>query len=177
MARRIRAIENDPFLLKTMWLLTLPALFVILFVDATSAQNAPQIDLGRRGEAAPSQIGSYGATLIAQDAEFDYYRNETEIKANRKSRYGTGSLWRVKVDQLNCRQEPSLDSPIKQTYANNTVLEVQIYRGGSDEVLENLRDRLGKPWMPVRDRDSSQSQCYVRANSRYIQPVTATSKS
>jgi hypothetical protein len=161
-----------------MWLFTLPALFAILSADATSAQvDASQTDLWRRGKAAQSQIRSYGATPIAQDAEFDYYSNETEIKANRSSRYGTGSLWRVKVDRLNCRQEPSLLSPIKQTYANNTVLEVQIYRGGSDEVLENPRDRLGKPWMPVRDRDSLESSCYVRANSRYIQPVTAPKKS
>lgn len=130
-----------------MWLFTLPTLFVILFADAAFAQLPV--------------------------AQVDYYRNETEVKANRRSRYGTGSLWKVKVEQLNCRQELSLDSPVKQIYSNNTVLEVQIYRGGSDEVLVNPRDRNGKPWMSVRDRDSLESKCYVRANSRYIQPVTA----
>lgn len=154
-----------------MRLLTLSALFVILFADATSAQViSPQSDLWWHGEASP-QSSSYGATLIAQDAQGDYYSNEAEVKANRRSRYGTGSLWQVKVRQLNCRQEPSLESPIKRTYAKNALLEAQIYRGGSDEVLINPRDRNGKPWMPVRDRDSSESRCFVRANSRYIQPV------
>lgn len=52
------------------------------------------------------------------------------------------------------------------------LLEVEVYRGGSDEVFVNRLDRKGKPWMPVRGRDI-QDICYVRANSRYIQPFTA----
>jgi hypothetical protein len=111
------------------------------------------------------------AQVATPDRQGNYARNETNVLAKRSSRYGTGSLWRVVVDGLNCRQEPSLDSPVKRTYLANELLEVQIYRGGSDEVLINPRDQNGRPWMPVRDGNSSEGACYVRANSRFIRPV------
>ncbi len=111
------------------------------------------------------------AQVATADIQGNYSRNETNVQAQRSSRYGTGSLWRVMVDSLNCRQEPSLDSSVKRTYLADDLLEVQIYRGGSDEVLINPRDQNGRPWMPVRDGDSSEGACYVRANSRFIRPV------
>lgn len=111
------------------------------------------------------------AQVAVPDIQGNYYRNETNVQAKRSSRYGTGSLWQVVVDSLNCRQKPSIDSPVKRTYLADDLLEVQIYRGGSDEVLINPRDQNGRPWMPVRDGDSSEGACYVRANSRFIQPV------
>jgi hypothetical protein len=111
------------------------------------------------------------AQVAVPDRQGNYSRNETNVQAQRASRYGTGSLWQVVVDSLNCRQEPSIDSPVKRTYLANDILEVQIYRGGSDEVLINARDQNGRPWMPVRDGFSSEGACYVRANSRFIRPV------
>ncbi|TYQ27420.1 hypothetical protein PseudUWO311_08855 [Pseudanabaena sp. UWO311] len=111
------------------------------------------------------------AQVAVPDRQGNYSRNETNVQAQRASRYGTGSLWQVVVDSLNCRQEPSIDSPVKRTYLANDILEVQIYRGGSDEVLINPRDQNGRPWMPVRDGFSSEGACYVRANSRFIRPV------
>ena len=111
------------------------------------------------------------AQVAIPDRQGNYYRNETNVQAKRSSRYGTGSLWQVIVDGLNCRQDPSLDSPVHRTYLADELLEVQIYRGGSDEVLINPRDQNGRPWMPVRVGDSSEGACYVRANSRFIRPV------
>jgi hypothetical protein len=102
------------------------------------------------------------AQVAIPDRQGNYARNETNVQAQRASRYGTGSLWKVVVDSLN---------PVKRTYSANDLLEVQIYRGGSDEVLINPRDQNGRPWMPVRDGNSSEGACYVRANSRFIRPV------
>ena len=111
------------------------------------------------------------AQVAVPDRQGNYYRNEANVQAQRPSKWGNGSLWQVVVDSLNCRQEPSIDSPVKRTYLANDILEVQIYRGGSDEVLINPRDQNGRPWMPVRDGFSAEGACYVRANSRFIRPV------
>jgi hypothetical protein len=111
------------------------------------------------------------AQVAVPDKQGNYYRNETNVQSPRGDRFGAGSLWRVVVDRLNCRKEPSIDSPVQRTYAANDIVEVQIYRGGSDEVLINPRDQNGRPWMPVRHVSSSEEACYVRANSRFIRPV------
>lgn len=111
------------------------------------------------------------AEVAVPDRLGNYYRNETGVQAQRQEQWGTGSLWQVVVDRLNCRQEPSIDSPVQRTYSANDILEVQIYRGGSDEVLINALDQNGRPWMQVRYIASSKDACYVRANSRFIRPV------
>ncbi len=106
------------------------------------------------------------------DSKGNYYRNETDVQApSRFSKLSSGSLWRVVVDELNCRQDKSIFSPVIRTYLANALLEVEVYRGGSDEVNVNPLDLNGKPWMPVRGKDS-EDVCYVRANSRFIQPAT-----
>lgn len=105
------------------------------------------------------------------DNQGNYYRNDSPVQAqNRLNRVASGSLWRVAIDGLNCRRQAKISSPIVRTYLTGELLEVEVYRGGSDEVLINPLDLNGKPWMPVRGV-SSDDVCYVRANSRYIQPV------
>ena len=111
------------------------------------------------------------AEVAVPDKQGNYYRNETNVRAQRVDRYGTGSLWRVVVDSLNCRKEPSINSAVQRTYNANDIIEAQIGRGGSDEVLINARDKNGRPWMQVRSVTSTFEGCYVRANSRFIQPV------
>jgi len=105
----------------------------------------------------------------ASDRKGNYYRNETPVQAPSK-KPSARSLWRVVVEELNCRQNTGLDSPISRTYPADAVLEVEVYRGGSDEVLVNPLDKNDNPWMPVRGA-KSEDTCFVRANSRYIQPV------
>jgi hypothetical protein len=110
---------------------------------------------------------------IRPDRQGNYYSNESSVQAKiTNSTLAAGSLWRVAVNALNCRRSPSINSDVIRTYLIGELLEVEVYRGGSDEVFVNRLDRKGKPWMPVRGRDI-QDICYVRANSRYIQPFTA----
>jgi len=110
----------------------------------------------------------------AQTADYkgNYFRNETPIQAPRRlnSVLSQGSLWRVQSNSLNCRRSASVFSPIVRTYLKDNLLEVEVYRGGSDEVSINYLDDDGKPWMPVRG-ESYEDRCFVRANSLYILPV------
>ncbi|NMF57828.1 hypothetical protein [Pseudanabaena yagii] len=120
-------------------------------------------------------LGVLPAAVQAQaqaDLQGNYFRNETMVQAaSRDSKLSAGSLWLVRVDGLNCRRSASLSSDVVRTYASGSLLEVEVYRGGSDEVLINPIDRNGRPWMPVRGT-RSEDVCFVRANSRYIQPFT-----
>jgi hypothetical protein len=115
------------------------------------------------------------ASLQAQiipDRGGNYSSNESTVKAEViNSKLAAGSLWRVAVDELNCRRSASITSNIVRTYLSGELLEVEVYRGGSDEVLVNPLDKNGKPWMPVRGKNI-EDVCYVRANSRFIQPFT-----
>ncbi len=120
-------------------------------------------------------LGVLPAAVQAQaqtDLQGNYFRNETMVQADgRDSKLSAGSLWLVRVNGLNCRRSASLDSAVVRTYALGSLLEVEVYRGGSDEVLLNPLDRNGRPWMPVRGT-RIEDVCFVRANSRYIQPFT-----
>lgn len=104
------------------------------------------------------------------DAQGDYYRNDTLVKGTAPRPLMAGSLWQVVAAALHCRQEPGADQPIVRQYRQGDILQVEVYRGGSDEVLLNAKDATGNPWMPVRGKRSA-DRCYVRANQRYIQPV------
>ncbi|HEY9643821.1 MAG TPA: hypothetical protein V6C57_25245 [Coleofasciculaceae cyanobacterium] len=110
--------------------------------------------------------------LPQPDHSGNYYRNEAPLKAaSTENHLSPGSLWRVVAIGLNCRSAPGTMQPVLRQFAQGDVLQVEVYRGGSDEVLQNPTDSSGKPWMPVRGASPS-DVCYVRANSRYIQPLS-----
>lgn len=100
----------------------------------------------------------------------DFYSNDAPIKGVAQRPLAAGSLWRVSSLKLSCHQAPGANQPIVRQFRQGDVLQVEVYRGGSDEVLLNSKDANGKPWMPVRGQNFS-DRCFVRANSRYIQPV------
>jgi hypothetical protein len=112
------------------------------------------------------------APLPQPNSNGNYYRNEAPLKAASTANHSAaGSLWQVVSIGLNCRSNPSTSQPVIRQFAQGDVLQAEVYRGGSDEVLQNAIDSQGKPWMPVRGADPS-DVCYVRANSRYIQPLS-----
>jgi len=84
-----------------------------------------------------------------------------------------GALWRViSPTGLNCRRKPDLQAEVILTFSPGTILQAgDLGRGGSDEVMLNLRDHQGRTWMTARSRNGHYYGCYVRANRRYIQPV------
>lgn len=106
------------------------------------------------------------------DRNGDFYGNLTPVQGMVPpgSKLSPGSLWQVVSPGLNCRRAADGKAAVVRQFARGDVLQVEVFRGGSDEVLVNAKDGQGKPWMPVRGKTLS-DLCYVRANQRYIKPV------
>lgn len=155
--------------------------------NAIAVKLAPPIDENRTmhqwikgwlGLSVMACLLTGGAIALAQtaqpDANGDYDRNETPIRGRvpPSSKLSPGSLWRVVSPGLNCRRQADANSPVVRQFKAGDRLQVEVYRGGSDEVLLNAKDDTGKPWMHVRAASFKlDDACYVRANRRYIQPV------
>jgi hypothetical protein len=105
------------------------------------------------------------------DRNGDYFSNYAPIQAQKPSN-SPGSLWQVVSPGLNCRRVSGMQSPIVRQFKKGTILQADVGRGGSDEVMINGKDKQGKPWMRVRSTAGETYNCNVRANRRYIQPYT-----
>jgi hypothetical protein len=113
------------------------------------------------------------------DRQGDYYTNHTPLKGKvpKASKLMPGSLWLVVSAGLNCRRSLTTKSAIVRQFKRGDVLQAEVARGGSDEVLQNAKDTEGRPWMPVRPKSLERKDiCYVRANNRFLQPVTPVCK-
>lgn len=106
------------------------------------------------------------------DRNGDYFSNYAPMRGQVRKNTSNmaGSLWQVHSPGLNCRSQPDVKSPIIQQFKIGTILQADVGRGGSDEVLINGTDSQGKPWMSVRSQAGENYNCYVRANKRYIKP-------
>ena len=105
------------------------------------------------------------------DQRGDYRSNEGPVSGTAASPMSAGSLWVVVADWVPCRHDPDPDSKLITRFKKGTILQADIGRGGSDEVLVNALDRNGRPWMRVRDEQGNDFDGYVRAHIRYIKPL------
>jgi len=102
----------------------------------------------------------------------DYFSNQGPVQASQPTgARSAGSLWQVVAGSLNGRATPTAQGRVVRVFGRGTVLQADIGRGGSDEVLRNAVDSEGHPWMRVRTREGQDLNCYVRANGRFIRPV------
>lgn len=101
------------------------------------------------------------------------YNSIQRISANGEEIQGVAGehrSWRVISQGLNCRNGPGVNHPISRQFAQEDLFQAASFgRGGSDEVIVIQRDSAGKPWLRVEIKEG---QCFVRANSRYIEPNT-----
>lgn len=101
------------------------------------------------------------------------YNSIQRIRANGEEIQGVAGehrSWRVISPGLNCRNGPGINHGISRQFAQEDLFQAASFgRGGSDEVIVIQRDSAGKPWLRV---EINQGQCFVRANSRYIEPNT-----
>lgn len=78
--------------------------------------------------------------------------------------------WQVITTGLNCRKIPGENNLIIRQFAQDDIIQAASFgRGGSDEVIVIQRDDKGLPWLRV---SLNPGQCFVRANSRFIKPVS-----
>jgi hypothetical protein len=109
-------------------------------------------------------------SLPQPDRNGNYLSNDTPFKGTAPSPLMRGSLWQVVSSRLNCRSGFGLGYGITRQFQRGELLQAEVGRGGSDEVLLNPKDEKGQPWMPARSPQGKNYNCYVRANHRYIQP-------
>jgi hypothetical protein len=110
------------------------------------------------------------------DRNGDYFSNEALIQGKVPRPYSTGSLWQVVPVELNCHSGVGLDYGITRKFKRGEILQADLGRGGSDEVIRNAKDKNDKPWMRVRSASGENYNCYVRANNVYIQPYQGKGK-
>ena len=121
--------------------------------------------------AALAQAGDDLYTEPRLDVRGDYTTNAGPVAGQARNPDRPGALWRVVADGLRCRQQAAPTGTIGRTFKRGTIIQANVGRGGSDEVLDNARDTRGRTWMWVRSQDGASLGCYVRANPRYIVPV------
>ena len=99
------------------------------------------------------------------------YNSIQRISANGEEIQGVAGehrSWRVVSPGLNCRNGPGVNHRVSRQFAQEDLFQAASFgRGGSDEVIVIQRDSAGKPWLRVV---LNRGQCFVRANSRYIEP-------
>jgi hypothetical protein len=117
-----------------------------------------------------AQIAFAQTTVPEPDLNGNYWRNQAVRLGQVASPLSPGFLWRVAALGLNCRSGAGLDYAIVRQFEQGQLLQADVGRGGSDEVLINATDDNGNPWMRVRSPIGESYDCYVRANRRYIQP-------
>jgi hypothetical protein len=134
---------------------TFPALSLLLLLTPIARSQAdPPI-------AVPNAVGDYFTNL-----------GQERGSVPQGSKLSPGSLWRVVSPGLNCRAKPDSKSAIVRQFRQGQVVQIYLGRGGSDEVFQNAIDRDGKPWMGVMSPTGENYNCNVRANRKYIRPVS-----
>lgn len=131
---------------------------VIAFLSATSIFTLSTVALAQRDlNPTPDGNGDYNSIQ----------RISADGKAIEGVR-GEHRSWRIVAANLNCRKGPGVTHQVIQQFAKEHLIQAASFgRGGSDEVIVMQRDDQGKPWMRVA---LNTGQCFVRANSRYIEP-------
>ena len=97
-------------------------------------------------------------------------------RPNRQGDYQQFSKrWRVVSSSLNCRQVPGSNSPAIMQFSKRAII-VKYDDPHSESIDGTERDEQGNPWVPIEYRRATDLDhfrpCYVRANSRYIRPVS-----
>ena len=101
----------------------------------------------------------------------EYRSNEGPVLGEADSPYSPGSLWVVLTEKLEGRSESDQSAPVVRVFSRGEVLQAEVGRGGSDEVLRNFVDEQGRAWMAVRVTGLPDYGCYVRANTGTIAPA------
>ncbi len=110
-------------------------------------------------------------TRPQMDTQGNWLTNSGPISGQAKSPQMPGALWRVVSSQLNCRAQPSRHAALITTFRKDHLVQANLGRGGSDEVLFNALDRSKNTWMWVRSAEGHDLGCFVRAHRSFIQPL------
>ena len=107
------------------------------------------------------------------DAKGNYLRPEGPVQSQGLS-FG-GALWRINVNKLNVREDPSLKAKVITVLKKGEQIAAYYNRyGGGEGDGSNAKDAQGRTWLRVYldpKKFGEGKSGFVRANSRYIRPV------
>lgn len=105
------------------------------------------------------------------DARGNWLTNAGPVYGQVQSPQIPGALWRVVAPHLNCRTQPRRSAKVVHTFKRGALVQANLGRGGSDEVLYNALDLGKNPWMWVVGPQGQPYACFVRAHRSLIQPL------
>ncbi|WP_206756138.1 hypothetical protein, partial [Trichocoleus sp. FACHB-591] len=110
------------------------------------------------------------ASAYAQNQSGDYFQGK--LPHYPSEREYVISEWRVITSSgLNCRSDAGTQFRVVKTLAFRSPFNVQTGEGRDQHNNPTKLDSRGLPWFKVAKSSQGAVQCFVRANSRYIEPV------
>lgn len=112
------------------------------------------------------------ASAYAQNQRGDYFREELPVYPFQPDY--VISEWRVITPSgLNCRSDAGVKFGVTKVLTFEKTFQVQTSEGRDQHNNPTKLDSQGLPWFKVAKSSQGVVECFVRANSRYIAPVTS----
>lgn len=109
-------------------------------------------------------------SAYAQNQNGDYFRGTLPVYPSQPDYVISG--WRVITSSgLNCRSNAGTEFGVVKVLAFGEPLQVQTSKGRDQHNDPTELDGRGLPWLKVAESSQGVVKCFVRANSRYIEPV------
>ena len=113
------------------------------------------------------------ASAYAQNQNGDYFKGKIPVYPSQPDY--VISTWRVITSNgLNCRTDAGIEFGVTKTLPSGKSFQVQVSVGREQHNNPTKLDSRGLPWFKVVSSSRSSQgviECFVRANSRYIEPV------
>jgi hypothetical protein len=119
------------------------------------------------------QVLIFPNSAYAQNQSGNYFRETLPVYPSQPDY--VISQWRVITSSgLNCRSNAGTDFDVVKVLTSGETFQVKTSEGRDQHNNPTKLDSRGLPWFMVTDSSRSSRgkvECFVRANSRYIEPI------
>ena len=116
------------------------------------------------------QVLTFSNSAYAQNQSGDYFRGTLPVYPSQPD-YVVGG-WRVITPSgLNCRSNAGTEFNVVKALIFGKPFQVKTSEGRDQHNNPTKLDSRGLPWFMVIGPSRGKVECFVRANSRYIEPI------